>query len=229
MESDFKTYPLKLNSKDYWGQVKRTVNGKPVSPKQIDLIIQAIERELHLVDRQNNTLLDIACGNGALSAMLFGQLLEFTGVDYSEFLISVAKRDFEARPRFSFELSDAVDYIKNDPFPERVKKVLCYGSFSYFPDAGEFLRILYQRYTNVERVFIGNLPDKMRSTLFYREKLPVSSELVDHNSKIGIWRTETEFNDLARGAGWICQITRMPSDFYASHYRYDATLTRGGT
>jgi SAM-dependent methyltransferase len=228
METDFKIYPLKLDSKDYWGQVKRTVNGKPVSPKQIGLIVEAIERELHLGDRKLNNLLDIACGNGALSAMLFGHLLEFTGVDYSEFLISVAKRDFEARPRFSFELSDVMDYIKNDPCPDRINKVLCYGAFSYFPEAGEFLRTLYQRYTKVERVFIGNLPDKSRAHLFYRGKPPASSELIDHNSKIGVWRTETEFSDLARSAGWICRITRMPSDFYAGHYRYDALLIRGG-
>jgi len=207
--------------------VKRTVNGVPVSDAQIEMIERAIEQELVLEDRGFDKLLDIGCGNGAISALLFGKLSSFLGVDYSEFLISVAKRDFERLPDFRFEMADAMAYVLSESEPKRFNKALCYGCFSYFPEAESFLRVLHDRFTKVERVFIGNLPDRDRAHLFYREGLPATDELENHDSKIGIWRSEAEFEALARRANWICHFSKMPEGFYANHYRYDVTLTRG--
>jgi len=226
MESDFKIYPATLDPVDYWGQVKRTVNGKAVSDEQIEMIVQAIERELILTDGGTDLMLDIGCGNGALSSRLFGKLSAFLGLDYSEFLISVAKRDFEVLPTFRFEMADAVSYVKSEKEPLRFNKLLCYGCFSYFQEGEEFLRVLHDRFTNIERVFIGNLPDRERAHFFFSDKLPEAAEMVNHDSKIGIWRSEMEFEALARLAGWTCRFSKMPKDFYASHYRYDAILTR---
>ena len=227
MTNDYTLYPTTLHSKDYWGQVKRTVNGVPVSEAQIEMIVLAIERELALKDGCFDKLLDIGCGNGALSALLFRKLSSFLGVDYSDFLISVAKRDFESLPDFRFEMADAMAYVLSESEPQRFNKVLCYGCFSYFPEAESFLRVVHERFTKVERVFIGNLPDRDRAPLFYRDGLPGKDELENHDSKIGIWRSKEEFEALARRANWICHFSDMPEFFYASHYRYDVTLTRG--
>ena len=226
MESDFKIYPATLSATDYWGQVKRTVNGIPVSEAQIQMIVQAIEQGLALKEQGSDRLLDIGCGNGALSTLLFSKISMFLGVDYSEFLISVAKRDFERLPDFRFDVGDAASYLTTEPEPLRFNKVLCYGCFSYFPDAEGFLRVLHDRFAKVERVFIGNLPDLDRAHLFYRNGLPATDELTDHDSKIGIWRSAVEFEIMARRAGWTCHFSRMPEDFYANHYRYDVMLTR---
>lgn len=226
METDFKIYPTTLGARDYWRQVKRTVNGVPVSEAQIEMIVQAIEQGLALEDQCPNKLLDIGCGNGALSALLFGKLSSFLGVDYSEFLISVAKRDFQRLPDFRFEMAEAMAYVLSEPEPQRFNKALCYGCFSYFPEAESFLSVLHDRFTKVERVFIGNLPDRDRAHLFYRGGLPASDELENHDSKIGIWRSEAEFEALARRAHWKCHFSKMPEGFYANHYRYDVVLTR---
>ncbi len=226
MEHDFKVYPKGLCDKDYWGQVKRTVNGKPVSEDQIQLILDAIFANLELRQGGGDTLLDLGCGNGALSQLLFDRISAFLGVDYSEYLISVAKRDFERLPDFRFEVEDVLDYVNGESAPERFNKVLCYGCFSYFPLAEELLSRLYQRFTNVSHVFLGNLPDKARIDQFYRGALPDAAELVNHDSKIGIWRTAEDLIALAARAGWKARISYMPTTFYASHYRYDVTLVR---
>jgi cyclopropane fatty-acyl-phospholipid synthase-like methyltransferase len=226
MESDFKVYPAGLGEKDYWGQVKRTVNGTPVSEEQIQLIREAIVANLGLKMGGEDALLDLGCGNGALSDLLFDSVSTFLGIDYSEYLITVAKRDFERSPNYRFEVADVLDYVISESTPDRFNKVLCYGCFSYFPVAEELLTRLHERFTNVSHVFLGNLPDKARMAQFYKTGLPEEAELCSHDSKIGIWRTAEELTALAEKAGWKAKIQCMPAAFYASHYRYDVTLER---
>src|SRR5579863_3993990 len=55
----------------YWQQVRRTVNGKPISETQIMLIVKAITIGLSL--NTADIVLDLACGNGALSSYLFDE------------------------------------------------------------------------------------------------------------------------------------------------------------
>lgn len=211
---------------DFWGQVRRTVQGKPVSEEQIKMIVATIKSNLAL--KPGDILLDLACGNGALSYLLFDACTEYQGVDLSECLITVAKKNFEALPHYRFTIQGAEEYVRQEPKPERFTKALCYGSFQYFPasDAAEVLRKLFEKFSNVQTVFIGNLPDKDRATEFYKENSPTIDELRDCYSQIGIWRTRDEFADLARNFGWKVKFSTMPAEFYASHYRYDALLSR---
>lgn len=226
MESDFKEHPKKVADNDFWGQVKRTVHGQPVSQEQIDMIVRSVRSSLTL--RPDDVLLDLACGNGALSQYFFGECSEFHGVDFSEVLIARAKQYFEERPRRSFELSDVGSYIVSESNPERFTKALCYGSFSYFPEevARLVLTNLSCKFKRIERVFIGNLPDLDRQAFFYTDGLDHTQELKEFNSKIGIWRSEAEFRLLAQDCGWEAEFKRMPKEYYAAHYRYDVLLTR---
>lgn len=53
---------------DFWGQVKRTVNGTPVSQRQIELTVAMIK--LVLETNGKDRLLDPRCGNGALDSLV---------------------------------------------------------------------------------------------------------------------------------------------------------------
>jgi SAM-dependent methyltransferase len=225
MESDFKVYPNTLCPTDFWGQVKRTVNGKPVSEHQIAMIVDTVSQALQL--QPQDCLLDLACGNGALSQHFFDQCKEFLGVDFSAALIEVARTNFE-QPKQQFVLADVGHYVQHEPMPGRFTKVLCYGSFPYFPEeiARLVLRQLHTSFQSVERVFIGNLPDLTRQSDFFTDGLDHTHELKDPESKIGIWRSEEEFRALAADCEWVATIQRMPQGFYAAHYRYDVLLTR---
>lgn len=225
MESDFKEHPKTVAPDDFWGQIKRTVNGKPVSQEQIDLIVETIRRALTL--QPGDQLLDLACGNGALSRYFFSSCESFLGVDFSEYLIKIAKENFE-RSSCEFHLADVGRYVLEEERPERFTKVLCYGSYPYFPEemARLVLKTLRDRFVRVEKIFIGNLPDIDRASDFFTDGRDHSAELKDSGSKIGIWRSEEEFIALAEECGWDAQLQRMPGDFYAAHYRYDALLSR---
>lgn len=211
---------------DFWGQIRRTVQGQPVSDEQIQMIIDSIYAALHL--KLDDRLLDLACGNGALSSLLFDSIAEYLGVDLSEHLISIGRKNFEKPPRYRFVNLDAAAYVRQESHPERFTKVLCYGSFSYFPanDAVEVLRILHDKFINVQSVFIGNLPDKGRAAAFFKAPQLSAQEMADHESQIGIWRTQDEFSELAQSTGWKAAFSVMPPEYYASYYRYDVLLSR---
>lgn len=226
LKSDYKEYPKTLAADDLWGQVRRTVNGKPVGEDQIQMMVKAIKAGLDL--QPTDHCLDIACGNGALSSYLFDGCASLFGVDYSQYLIEVALSRFAKPPKYDFLMSDAAAYTRTEAKPARFNKALCYGSFSFLPetDAHEMLENLHSRFSGVSHVFIGNLPDKDRAHLFYPAGKDYSSELSDHAAQIGIWRSEEELRRLARATGWKLEAVNMPAAFYASHYRFDALLTR---
>ena len=223
-----KEYPKTCEPDDFFGQVKRTVNGKPVSPEQIAMIVSAITSGLELA--AGETLVDIGCGNGALSQYLFERCDLYQGVDFSEYLIEVAQKNFENPPLHTFKLMDAVQYVETEPSPERFEKALCYGVFSYFSPASaeRLLSVLKTRFTGLKRIFIGNLPDRDLAARFYPEGEDFTHLLDDAQSPLGIWRSQDFMRDLAASTGWNAEFRKMPDDFYASRYRFDAILTPGG-
>ena len=221
-----KEYPKSCAPDDFWGQVKRTVNGVPVPQEQINMIVSAVNIGLKL--NKDDVLLDIGCGNAALSHYFINSCSQIFGVDFSKYLISVAKANFEQQPYFTFEEMDAVQYVDWEPNPGRFSKALCYGCLPYLPplDAVHVLRRLYENFWNIETVYIGNLPDRDRAHLFYRDDKCLEHELDDHTTSIGIWRSKAEMQKLAGDTGWHVRFHHMPRGFYAAHYRYDAVLTK---
>ncbi|WP_166671369.1 class I SAM-dependent methyltransferase [Pseudodesulfovibrio indicus] len=212
---------------DFWGQVKRTVGGKPVSEEQIEMIVSAVVEATDL--KPEDRMLDLCCGNGALSTRVFAHCAQGHGVDFSEQLIKVAREHFEDAPRETYELADVVEFLKTSSESGRFTKAFCYGSFQYLPQAmaEEFLVELNRRFVSVSRVCIGNVPDKERMNVFFREGAYVEGIEDQHDSAIGIWRTRKEFSELAAAAGWRAEFRTLPEGYYASHYRYDAVLSRG--
>lgn len=223
---DYVEYPKTLPRDDFWGQVRRTVNGRPVGQGQIDMIVAQIRAALALTDA--DTLLDLACGNAALTSHLVDECAHVTGVDHSAYLIGVALDHFHRPPNTEFVVADVADYLASEPAPERFTAVLCYGSFSYFTadTAERVLHILHRRFPNVRRVLLGNLPDKTHADEFYRRRGRAPDPLDSPYTQIGMWRTPTELATLAEVAGWGTTILTMPDTFFAVRYRYDTLLSR---
>lgn len=210
----------------YWQQVRRTINGKPIDEAQIMLIANAIIAGLSLA--QNDVVLDLACGNGALSSYLFGKCAGLVGVDISPYLIEIARKDFGQSPSYRFHVEDAVTYLAKNDNPSIFTKALIYGAFQYFSreDAIAVLKALNERFSGVVKVFIGNLPDRRRSDRFFQERAPTDAELNDHEAQIGIWYRQDEIAAMAQATGWRASCSCMPVGFVASNYRFDVTLER---
>ena len=206
---DYDEYPKTLPADDFWGQVRRTVNGESVGAEQIGMIVNAVRAGLAF--RPSDGLLDIACGNGALSKEFFGSIKCFLGIDSSEYLISVANANFAIPPRFLFERVDVRSFLSSGRKYPELNKAICYGSFSYFSNEdGEYLlQSLSCRCPNVDTLFIGNIPDLDRAHLFYKDA-PLDHELLKaHRSQIGVWRSEREFVDLAHRSPEFQKVRRI--------------------
>ncbi len=211
---------------NFLGQVKHTVAGAPVSPDQIAMIVRSVRCRLSLgaADR----ILDLCCGNGVLTTQFFAVCAGGLGVDFCETLIAVANKNFVRGPQEAFLLQDVVDYARDADDTERFTKAVCHGGFQYLPpaDAQELLDLLHQRFARLERLFLGNLPDKCRIDAFFGDRGRAAGVESRPASPLGLWRTGDEFKRLAAMTGWTATIAPMPPDYYAAHYRYDALLTR---
>lgn len=211
---------------DLQGQILRTSKGKPISEEQIQLIVNTIKRALTLSD--DDIILDLACGNGSISHYLFDSCQGYLGVDVSNYLIEVAQKFFQKKLEYSFKSDSAIDYLRNETHPERFTKLLCFAAFQYFTDkeALILLTLINERFYNISNIFLGNLPDRDKHDLFYQNESPSITELDDHKTAIGRWRTKKEVLFIVKSSGWDCSFTSMPNDFYASGYRYDVNIYR---
>lgn len=223
-------HPKSVAEDDFWGQVSRTINGEPVAETQIQMIVQAIGAGLQL--QANDHLLDLACGNGALAARVHQHVASCMGVDFSHYLVQIARRYF-AEPSCAggatptYVCQDAATYVRSEQDPAKFTKALCYGAFPYFSeaDANEVLSQLATRFVNLQRVYLGNLPDRDLADRFF--KTPYDTAVLDDPlAPIGVWRTPGQLQTLAAAHGWEVELIRMPAGFYAAHYRYDAALMR---
>ena len=202
---DYNEYPKTLPPDDLWGQVRRTVYGKAISEDQIQLIVDAIVAGLEIPPAR--ALLDIGCGNAALSERLFPHCDQCLGVDASEYLISVANARF-ASPRHRFICQDALEYVEKETEPLAFDKVLCFAVLPYLSDenAERLLTTLARRFQHVRSVFVGNLPDP--NCVFLPIINPIKCIFVDEN----LARTRLTFKGATSSVRW----PRRPDGAYAS-------------
>ena len=220
---DYVERPKTLASDDYWGQVRRTVQGKPFPEDQIAILRDTFKSVLQFSPR--DVLLDLCCGNGALMAPFFDELGGYLGVDLSPVLIQVAQRDFQRTGSHEYRLSEVNDFLSEEKFPKRF--TLCsYGSaFQYFSpdDARKALCLLRTRFTNLRKVFLCEIPNADRAAVFFYDKREYL--LHDHTSVMGRWYRGEELLALAEGCGWEAHIQDLPEAYCQAHYRFNLVLS----
>jgi SAM-dependent methyltransferase len=227
--TDYEEYPKTLPRDDFWGQVRRTIYGRRITEEELAVVVEASRDGLQLT--LDDDLLDLMCGNGALTARLFSSCRSALGVDRSKYLIEIAKEFFERPPQYVFVREDVLTYVRSEPEPQRFTKVFCYGSLALLSvDAVEsLLTELRGRFSSVERIFLGNLPDKERAHLFFGDRFEKERpELGDPTSQIGVWWSQDEVLELAAACGWRASFSQLPTDVFNAHYRYNAVLQPDG-
>ena len=220
-EYDYTERPKLFDKNDFWRQVRRTINGKPVDETQINLIINQVCTILSL--NKNDDLLDLGCGNGALTTRFSPYVSKIHGIDMSDYLIGVANEYFSTS-KLTFE-SNTISAIIDQDRLKSYDKCLLYGVSSFLDD--DLLEKLVFKFLQGggKSIFLGNVRDKVFANEFYGDNLSMHS-LEDITSSMGKWRSKTWFSQIAKNGNFKVSYHKMKKDFYASKYYFDVLLQR---
>jgi SAM-dependent methyltransferase len=122
-----------------------------IPPDRYQAVPEMVKRRLRL--RPGMRLLDVGCGAGALLWCLRDQGLELLGTDYSESLLSHARR---AIPEATFAVAEAAQ------LPFSADAIVCCSVFQYFPGY-EYARRVCREFRQASPVaLILDVPDLAR-------------------------------------------------------------------
>jgi len=220
------TYPLKFGSKDYFKQVGKTVNGQPISDYQFKLIISDICNGLDL--EKTDVVLDLCCGNGIITKEIAGKCKEVVGVDFSQPLLEVAKRE-HSLGNIKYVFGSVLDLDKILFEPSHFNEVIMYEGLQNFKkkDLLGILRNIQKLTGNESVIFIGSIPDKKRIWKFYntpkRRLLFLCRKLLGGDA-IGSWWDKDFIKKTCKKLDLCCEFREQSKGIHTAHYRFDIKI-----
>lgn len=221
----FKDSPQQYPRNDFWRQVNRTIDGEPVGEDQILMLIESIRNGVEL--KSSDVVLDLCCGNGAITSQIASDSQYAVGVDFSEYLIGIAQEFFQGNSQCQFVYENVIEFC-DAPSSIPFSKAYCYGASSYLTDEQltTLLLSLHKNFGNITHFFIGNCPDKQFKQEFFKRRGIVCATDETPQSAIGIWRHQDELIAIAKRCGWNAKVSKMPDTYHAAYYKFDLILTR---
>jgi len=206
-------------------QVLRTLNKQPLADDIFAKILHQIENALQL--SRDDVLVDLCCGNGAITTYLAQKCESVLAIDYSRDLL--AQIDTVMHPNVSIREED----VDQAALPEGgFTKSLIYAGIQYFSEP-KVVRLV----SNIARslrpgglLYIGDIPDADRLWNFFnnaeRENAYFDSLKFD-KPIIGTWLRRDWLSKLGNYAGFTnAQVIEHPEDFPYAHYRFDMVLQK---
>jgi len=206
-------------------QVGKTINGQDVSEHQINLIIKRISMALQLSSK--DSVIDLCCGNGLITARISETVETISGFDFSERLIETARKHNNAF-NIKYYVSDVLDL--NEEILKSSTKFYMYEAVQHFSPK-IFIELLkhFSIMENGTRIYMGGIPDKEKLRLFYDTNEKYEYYLLcEKNNKphLGYWWFEPELTNHAVNNGFY--VTKLPheSQLYTDYYRFDLLLEK---
>ncbi|MDX2286092.1 MAG: class I SAM-dependent methyltransferase [Bacteroidia bacterium] len=220
-----------MNWQAYWdrlaglddphAQVARTVQGHTPGP---DLLPRIAAHLLGLLEpRPQHRLLDVCCGNGALTRLLAPHVREIWGVDLSP--AQIARAQAAGPPDIQYRCGDAVRLREavEGPFD----RISLYFSFQYLDTpakARQAFRELAALLAPDGLLLIGDVPDRARLGVFYprwQARLRYHADLRLGRSPMGRFWSAAALIRMAGAAGLELQAVPQPPDLPYAAYRSD--------
>jgi len=215
-----------LRESDPLKQVGKTVNGAPISGEQFRALVRDVQQKLDLVAA--DVVLDLCCGNGAVTFELAKACSAVVGVDFSAPLIEVARERFQSG-RIEYVLADVCDLpaaVKQRPF----SKVCMYEGLQHLSpgQADLFLRGLRDLPAPRPTLLLASVPDASRIWNFYdtpQRRADYERRLQAGTEAIGQWWDKDALAALLRSHAYESSFLEQHPLSHGAHYRFDVLCT----
>ncbi len=205
---------------DVQQQVGRiTRDGRAVAA---EVIAEHIGQLLNL--QATDHLLDVCCGNGALTNLLASQVAFCSGVDLSPKQIALARKNY---PDIDWHIASARHL---QLLSSSYDKINLYFSFQYFTSDAEALAVLRAVKAVLKpggRVLLGDVPDAQRWWVYY-ESWSARLRWLWHRflgrDDMGRFWRQADLARLAQKAGFRIVFLAEPPHLPFAWYRYDVLL-----
>jgi 2-polyprenyl-3-methyl-5-hydroxy-6-metoxy-1,4-benzoquinol methylase len=221
-------YPAQFDETEFFKQVEYTVAGIPISSEYLNKMISDLKNALE-INRDDN-ILDMCCGNGIITSQISKICNSVIGVDFSKYLIYIAKK---------YHKPDNVNYYCMSILDRKIRKLIhkpftkiyMYSSLQYFtrPDLKRILEQIRDLSSSNAVIFIGEIPDKDRIWNFFNTDERRKNYLKNkkHNA-IGTWWKKEDIENICINNGFEIQFLPLNELTETALYRFNIRLTKQG-
>jgi cyclopropane fatty-acyl-phospholipid synthase-like methyltransferase len=227
-EAFYASHPLSFGGDEYLKQAGHTINGRPISEAQFELLVETMQDLLDL--REGDVLLDLCCGNGIFTKELAKRCKRVVGVDFSRPMLEIAERTH--RPQnVTYHQMNALAVDSNSLVGSmRFDKVVMCGALQHF--SRDQLQRLVGNMVNVTsdgRVIVFLLvPDRRKRWVFYdtpgKRVRHLARQLLGRE-RMGTWWTPEDFEGTCQRLGLRSSFHDMDARLHPSRYRFDVRIT----
>ena len=210
-------------------QVGRTINRKPVSDDVFARTVDFVKTQMKLDEKSE--LLELCCGNGAVTIPLARVAASVIAVDFSEPLLTELQRKSREQGLSNVEtrLMSATDFSVDTP---QFSHILHYAALQHFEESDTIC--LFEKAKSWLLpggiFYIGDIPDREKLWVFANTpeyERAYFDSVKNGTPAIGTWYEHTFLRKLAEYAHFShCEIIEQPSWQINSRYRFDIKLVK---
>jgi SAM-dependent methyltransferase len=228
-EDFWNTFPKKFGREEYLRQVGRTSQGRPISERQLDLLISDILSKLDV--RPEDDVLDLCCGNGLITSRVAQKCRQVVGVDFSPVLIDIAREKFSAS-NVHYHCLSALEITPQNlsrfaPF----SKLYMYEALQHFQEAqlGLLLERLLALSDKDSVILLGSVLHQRRLGGFYNTpELRRAYRTIQRRGDLGLgtWWKQSVIRRTCASYDLRCEFLSQPEELHTACYRFDVRITR---
>ena len=221
-------YPDSVEEHEFLAQVGHTLNGRPYTNSQFELMVASIRDSLQLTG--NEILLDLCCGNGVVTVELAKHCRSVVGVDFSEPLVKIAQK-YNGAGNLSYLAMDAL-LVGNQPgtlADAKFNRVVMYAALQHFQtdDLVKLLSGIRKVSHKSGTILLGGVLDVSRRQAFldspYKRIRYLFYRLIGRD-RLGTWWNKDYIRSICKELAMSCEIDDSSSNKPGGHYRFDAKI-----
>lgn len=210
-------------------QVGHTEGGQAITPAQFSAMVGDLQALLELSPEDH--LLDLCCGNGAVTSVLAPQVSATVGIDLVEGLVEVARRQEHVGAHVRYQQCDLRRLSEHPALEEEpFNRVLLHAALQHFTpgDFKPLMREILRRSTPDVVIVIGFVPEagKQRFLLNTPRKRLYNWYLrARGRDMFGHWWSRVQLTQACADLGLACSFHPVHDSLRASSHRFDMRIT----